>query len=300
MAAPYGIMATAIALLMIGGEFDLSSGVITGGTAMIIGLMSRFFMGNGTHIGWAILAAFAAAAAIGWFNGYMVNRTGLPSFIITLASFFVIRGLMLVLSKRLAQKVYVDQIKDQRGAHTFHQWIAHEWLLKEFNGRDTLYVVCVLVGVALFIWGIIDQSLIRRIGFNLTGIVIAVVGLAVGLVGFIALNNTDGVGNNVLYGILSAVGVVIAIFGISLTRWTRRVGAKVGDALGSVTQRRHVALRPRHRRCGARVFDSRSVRSSRATGRDDVDVTGPATRHRGGRRAHRVRLVRAVAAARAA
>jgi ribose/xylose/arabinose/galactoside ABC-type transport system permease subunit len=232
VAAPYGIMATAIALLMIGGEFDLSSGVITGGTAMIIGLMSRFFMGHGTHIGWAILAAFAAAAAIGWFNGYMVNRTGLPSFIITLASFFVIRGLMLVLSKRLAQKVYVDQIKDQRGAHTFQKWIAHEWLLKEFNGRDTLYVVCVLVGVALFIWGLLDQSLIRRVGYNLTGIATLVVGLAVALVGFIALNNTDGVGNNVLFGTMTAVGVVIAIFGMALTRWTRRVGAKLRGALG--------------------------------------------------------------------
>ena len=61
VAAPYGIMATAVALLMIGGEFDLSSGVITGGTAMMIGLMSRYFTGGGTHIGWAILAAFAAA-----------------------------------------------------------------------------------------------------------------------------------------------------------------------------------------------------------------------------------------------
>src|ERR1700694_3908758 len=51
VAAPYGIMATAIALLMIGGEFDLSSGVITGGTAMIIGLTSRFFIGHGIQIG---------------------------------------------------------------------------------------------------------------------------------------------------------------------------------------------------------------------------------------------------------
>ena len=98
VAAPYGIMATAVALLMIGGEFDLSSGLQTGGAAMVIGLMSRFFTGTGVHIGIAILAAFAAMVAIGWFNGYMVNRTGLPSFIITLASFFVMRGLMLVLS----------------------------------------------------------------------------------------------------------------------------------------------------------------------------------------------------------
>ena len=234
VAAPYGIMATAIALLMIGGEFDLSSGVITGATAMIIGLMSRFFMGNGMHIGWAILAAFAAAAAIGWFNGYMVNRTGLPSFIITLASFFVIRGLMLVLSKRLAQKVYVDQIKDQRGAHTFHQWIAHEWLLKEFSGRDAIYVVCVIVGALLFIWGVLDQSFIRRVGFSMTGIATALVGGAAAIGGFIALNKTDGIGNNTLWGIVTAVGAIVGIYGMAQSRWTRRMGAKFGAALGSL------------------------------------------------------------------
>jgi simple sugar transport system permease protein len=234
VAAPYGIMATAVALLMIGGEFDLSSGVITGGTAMIIGLMSRFFMGHGIHIAFAILAAFAAAAAIGWFNGYMVNRTGLPSFIITLASFFTIRGLMLVISKRLAKKVYVDQIKDQRGAHTFHQWMAHEWTLKEFWGRDPLYVICVLVGVTLFVWGLLDQSFIRRARFNLMGVGTFVVGLAAALGGFVALLSTDGVGNNALWGAVTAIGAVIAIFGMALSRWTARVGAKVGGQLGSL------------------------------------------------------------------
>ena len=52
VAAPTGIMAAAVALLMIGGEFDLSSGVITGATAIQIGLMSRFFLGTGINIGW--------------------------------------------------------------------------------------------------------------------------------------------------------------------------------------------------------------------------------------------------------
>ena len=70
VAAPTGIMAAAVALLMIGGEFDLSSGVMTGATAIQIGLVSRYFMGDGVNIGWAIASAFLAAAAIGWFNGY--------------------------------------------------------------------------------------------------------------------------------------------------------------------------------------------------------------------------------------
>lgn len=225
VAAPYGIMATAVALLMIGGEFDLSSGVQTGGAAMVIGLMSRFFTGTGVHIGIAILAAFAAMVAIGWFNGYMVNKTGLPSFIITLASFFVMRGLMLVLSKRLAEKVYVDQIKDQRGAAGFHQWIAHEWLLNEFNGRDTLYVVLVIVGAALFAYGLMEQSFIRRASLNTAGLGAFVVGAAAAIAGFIALQKTDGVSANVIWGAVCALGSIVALVGLGAGRWQTRSGA---------------------------------------------------------------------------
>jgi ribose/xylose/arabinose/galactoside ABC-type transport system permease subunit len=222
VAAPYGVMATAIALLMIGGEFDLSSGIMTGGSAMMIGLISRFFMGQGVHIGWAILVAFAGAGAIGWFNGYMVNKTGLPSFIITLASFFVARGLMLVLSKRLAQKVYVDQIKDQRGAKGFRQWVAHEWLLKEFTLRDKLFVIAVIVGVALFIYGLCEQSFIRRDSLNISGLGVGAVGIAVALFGFLSMQGTDGMSKNVMFGALAAVGTILTIVGVSGGRWKSR------------------------------------------------------------------------------
>jgi ribose/xylose/arabinose/galactoside ABC-type transport system permease subunit len=229
VAAPYGIMATAIALLMIGGEFDLSSGVITGATAMIIGLMSRYFTG-GIHIGWAILAAFAAAGAIGWFNGYMVNKTGLPSFIITLASFFVMRGLMLVLSKRLAEKVYVDQIKDQRGAGGFGQWIAHEWRLTEFGARDGIYVTLVIVGAALFAYGLLDQSFVRRAALSLNGLGVFVVGAVVGIGGFVMLLKTDGAGNNFLGAIICGVGSIVAVVALGYARWETR--DTTGDVRG--------------------------------------------------------------------
>ena len=227
VAAPYGIMATAVALLMIGGEFDLSSGVMTGGTAMVIGLTSRFFAGHGVHIGFAIIAAFMAAGAIGWFNGFMVNKTGLPSFIITLASFFVMKGLMLVLSKRLAQKVYVDQIKDQRGAKSFHDWIAHEWLLKEFPARDKIFLVGVILGAALFVYGLCEQSFTRRSSLNMGGIGIGLVGIAVALFGFLSLHGTDGVSQNVLFGTVAAIGTVLAITGIGVGRWQTSAASAV-------------------------------------------------------------------------
>ena len=237
VAAPYGVMATAIALLMIGGEFDLSSGVITGGTAMVIGLMSRFFAGSGTHIGWAILAAFAAAAAVGWFNGFMVNRTGLPSFIITLASFFVMRGLMLVLSKRLAQKVYVDQIKDQRGAKGFGQWIAHEWRFTQFGARDKLLVIGVVIGAVAFIYGLCEQSFIRRAKPATRGLATLGVGAAIGLGGFAGLLATDGVGKNALFSLVTAVGAIVGIVGLGLTRWEAKANASPATlAAGSLPQ----------------------------------------------------------------
>jgi simple sugar transport system permease protein len=236
VAAPYGVMATAIALLMIGGEFDLSSGVMTGGSAMIIGLMSRFFTGTGMHIGYAILAAFAAAAAVGWFNGFMVNKTGLPSFIITLASFFVMRGLMLVLSKRLAQKVYVDQIKDQRGAKSFQQWIAHEWRLTEFAARDKIYLVAVILGVGLFIYGLLEQSFVRRASVSPIGLGVLGIGSAAAVGGFLGLHNSDGVSKNVMFGLIASVGLVIAIVGLALARWQTRSKRLSPEPKGSMSQ----------------------------------------------------------------
>jgi simple sugar transport system permease protein len=89
-AAPLGILAVAVALLMIGGEFDLSVGAIIGAASMSIMLLT-------THLGWplwpAIAATIALSLALGFGNGYLVVRTGLPSFIVTLGTLFIVRGL---------------------------------------------------------------------------------------------------------------------------------------------------------------------------------------------------------------
>ncbi|HPL30964.1 MAG TPA: ABC transporter permease, partial [Anaerolineae bacterium] len=72
-ASTIGIMAIAVALLMIGGEFDLSTGVMTGSCGLIAGLLA-------TRAGWplwaGILAALAFALAVGYLNGLMVVKTG--------------------------------------------------------------------------------------------------------------------------------------------------------------------------------------------------------------------------------
>jgi simple sugar transport system permease protein len=88
-AAFFGIMAVPVGLLMIGGEFDLSAGVMTGVTAIVPALL----MGRLHWNAWlAIAGTFAFAALIGLLNGIVVVKSRLPSFIVTLATFFVLRG----------------------------------------------------------------------------------------------------------------------------------------------------------------------------------------------------------------
>ncbi|MGY1702937.1 ABC transporter permease [Geodermatophilus sp. SYSU D00697] len=95
-ASTLGIMAVAVALLMIGGHFDLSAGVMTGTTALTVGIVATEL---GQHIWVAIAVALVLALAVGFLNGWLVTRTGLPSFIITLGTFLMLQGLNLGLTK---------------------------------------------------------------------------------------------------------------------------------------------------------------------------------------------------------
>ena len=88
-AATLGIMAVAVALLMIGGEFDLSSGALIGGLGITMAILTT---SAGLPVWLAMLLALALAVSVGLFNGIMVVKTKLPSFIVTLGTFFIIQG----------------------------------------------------------------------------------------------------------------------------------------------------------------------------------------------------------------
>src|SRR6266700_872661 len=89
VAAELTIQAVPVALLMIGGEFDLSVGSTVGACGMIIVLLSTQY---GWNIWASIVAALIFAVLIGMFNGYLILRTGLPSFIITLGTSYILLG----------------------------------------------------------------------------------------------------------------------------------------------------------------------------------------------------------------
>jgi simple sugar transport system permease protein len=113
--ATLGIMAVAVSMLMIGGEFDLSAGVMTGTTGLVVAILSAEF---GVNLWVAILVALVVALAIGFTNGILVVTTRLPSFIITLAAFLMLQGINLGVTKLVTNTVLVEGIGGAQGYET--------------------------------------------------------------------------------------------------------------------------------------------------------------------------------------
>lgn len=92
-AAQLGILAIGAALLMIGGEYDLSIGSMVAFAGLVFGTALVVLQ---LPLSVAILIAMGFAVCVGITNAQITIRTGLPSFIVTLAFLFILRGLTLV------------------------------------------------------------------------------------------------------------------------------------------------------------------------------------------------------------
>jgi simple sugar transport system permease protein len=111
-ASLYGLSAVAVALLIIGGEFDLSSGVLVGTSGMFAGIFS---VHSGLNLWLAMGLSLVICLGIGFLNGYMVIRSGLPSFIVTLGSFFALRGFNLWLTQEVTNQTNVGGVSGTGG-----------------------------------------------------------------------------------------------------------------------------------------------------------------------------------------
>jgi len=112
-----GLIAIGASLLMIAGEFDLSIGSMIGFAGMMVAIPTMYFH---WPIWLAILFAFGGSMALGALNGYLVVRTKLPSFIVTLAFMFILRGLTLALSIQVANRTIISGVGDVAS----HDWFA--------------------------------------------------------------------------------------------------------------------------------------------------------------------------------
>ena len=94
-ASPIIIIALGEVMLLICGEIDLSVGF----TYQLAPFIMYFLIADYHFPGLlAILVALLAGVVIGWFNGFLTVTMGLPSFIATLGTAFVINGVVLTTS----------------------------------------------------------------------------------------------------------------------------------------------------------------------------------------------------------
>ena len=118
VSAELAIQAVPVALLMIGGEFDLSVGSMVGATGMIIAILSSQY---GWNIWAALVAALLFAVLVGMLNGYLVIRTGLPSFIVTLGTAYILlgatTGITSIVTNGLTVVNGIDQAPGYSAAH---------------------------------------------------------------------------------------------------------------------------------------------------------------------------------------
>lgn len=127
VSAQFMIIAVGACLLMIAGEFDLSVGSMIGFAGMMIAIF-------GITLGWpmwmAIIMTFIICTAFGALNGYIVVRTGLPSFIVTLATLFILRGFTIFIPQTLERKTIIGGIREAAEG----DWLAPVFGAKIFKG----------------------------------------------------------------------------------------------------------------------------------------------------------------------
>ena len=95
VAAEIGIVALPVGLLMIAGELDISIGAVIPAASLTMAVVSGFY-GAPDIVG--IVASLGVGLLVGYINGLLVIRTGVPSLIVTIGTMFGLMGLTLGLS----------------------------------------------------------------------------------------------------------------------------------------------------------------------------------------------------------
>ena len=129
-AAQYGIVAVPVALLMIGGEFDLSAGVMIGSSGLLLGYLATHAHMN---IWPAIVLVLAFGLLVGFLNGITVVKTRLPSFIVTLATFFVLQGVNAAGTLKLTGLTAIQDIDSASGFASARHLFASDLTIYDYK-----------------------------------------------------------------------------------------------------------------------------------------------------------------------
>ncbi|WP_269858814.1 ABC transporter permease [Streptomyces sp. RPT161] len=244
-----GIMAVPVALLMIGGEFDLSAGVMVTTSALCSSMFSYQMTANvWVGVGVSLLVTLA----VGFFNGFVLTRTRLPSFIITLGTFLMLTGLNLGCTKLISGTVATKSISDMQGFDSARAVFASHLTIGSVDLQVTILWWLGLVAVATWVllrtragnWvfavgGSADAA--RAVGVPVARTKIGLytaVALCAWISGqhlllsFDVVQSGEGVGNELLYIIAAVIGGCLMTGG-----YGSAIGAAVGAFIFGMTSK---------------------------------------------------------------
>jgi simple sugar transport system permease protein len=236
-----GIMAVGVSLLMIGGEFDLSTGVAVISSALTASMFSWYFS---TNVWVGVLLALLVSLAIGFINGWILMKTKLPSFIVTLATFLMLTGLNLGLTRLIGGSVSSPSISNMDGFESARGVFASSVNIAGIDVKITVFIWIALVAAATWVlmrtrvgnWIFAvggDENAARAVGVPVKATKIGLF-MGVGFCGWIlgmhnlfafdTVQSGEGVGNEFLYIIAAVIGGCLLTGGY---------GSAVGGAIGA-------------------------------------------------------------------
>lgn len=167
-AALIGILAVGVCLLMIAGEFDLSVGSMIGFAGMMMAILIVEFQMNPSL---AIVLTLCVALGIGFLNGYLVIKTRLPSFIVTLGSLFILRGLTVALSRLLTNQTLVSGVNSHTEGSILAAFFGGETFTALFSFLAKIGIIATYDDGTPIVTGI-KMVVVWWIGLTIVGVII--------------------------------------------------------------------------------------------------------------------------------
>jgi simple sugar transport system permease protein len=240
-ASTLGLMALPVGLLMIGGEFDLSAGVAVTTSSLTASMFCYQFT---TNVWVGVAVALVVSLAIGFFNGVMLVKTKLPSFLVTLGTFLMLQGLNIAITKLVTGNVATNDISDIQGFASAHDVFAADISIGGVSVKVTVFwwIASVAVGSWVLLrtrfgnWTFAvggQKDSARAVGVPVARtkiILFVLVGLGAWFVGmhqlfqFNTVQSGTGTGNELLYIVAAVIGGCLLTGGF---------GSVVGPAIGA-------------------------------------------------------------------
>lgn len=110
------IISVGMVMIMIAGEIDLSVGSLSA----LAGVYAAMSLEHTASITVAILTGIAVGAACGWINGIATTRLHVPSFIATLGTMGIFRGIALLTTRGIPVTDLPDRFGELADGNLFH------------------------------------------------------------------------------------------------------------------------------------------------------------------------------------